>query len=276
MKSKASFLAACGLSNEDKLLVARIDDMIRAVEKSFSPKFSGFLAVGEAALAERFLEYMGLRSGNEYLFWGGFEGAERVILGLFPGIFPDTFPENFSEESERRQQFPLRIVKFGGRMTGTLSHRDYLGAVMSLGIERSLTGDIICREECAYAVLSPAAAELAVNGITKIGRVGVKCAYSPSEDKIERNDSFKEINCTVPSMRLDCIISEAVGVSRSKAAGLIRSGAVSVNHRAAESVSENVNEGDVLSVRGCGRFILAETDGRTKKDRLKIVIKKYL
>lgn len=268
MKSKASFSAACGLGNEDKLLVARIDDMIRAAERSFYPKFSGFLAAGEAALAERFLEYMGLHSGNEYLLWGGFEGAERSVLGIFP--------EDFSEEAERRRQFPLRIVKFSGRMAATLSHRDYLGAVMSLGIDRSLTGDIICREDCAYAVLSPAAAELAVNGITKIGRVGVKCGYSPSEDKIEKNDSFKEISCTVPSMRLDCIISEAVGVSRSKAAGLIHSGAVSVNHRAAESVSENVNEGDVLSVRGCGRFILAETDGRTKKDRLKIVIKKYL
>ncbi|MDE7293945.1 MAG: RNA-binding protein [Oscillospiraceae bacterium] len=268
MKSKASFLAACGSGDEDKLLIARIDDMIRAVERSFAPKFSGFLAVGEAAPAERFLEYMGLRAGEDYLFWGGFEGAERVILGIFP--------EDFSSKSERRQQFPLRIVKFGGRMAGTLSHRDYLGAVMSLGIERSLTGDIICREDCAYAVLSPAAAELAVNSIEKIGRAGVKCAYSSAEDKIERNDSFKEISCTVPSMRLDCIISEAAGVSRSKAAGLIRSGAVSVNHRVTESVSENVNEGDILSVRGCGRFILAESGGRTKKDRLKIVIKKYL
>ncbi len=272
MKSKASFLAACGSEGEDKLLIAHIDDMIRAVERSFAPKFSGFLAAGEAALAGRFLEYMGLRAGEDYLFWGGFEGAERVILGIFPGIFP----EDFADESERRQQFPLRIVKFGGRMAGMLSHRDYLGAVMSLGIERSLTGDIICGEECAYAVLSPAAAELAVSGITKIGRVGVKCAYSSPSDKIERNDSFKEISCTVPSMRLDCIVSEAAGVSRSKAAGLIRSGAVSVNHRATESVSENVNEGDVLSVRGCGRFILAETGGRTKKDRLKVVIKKYL
>lgn len=265
MRDKNSFAASEGLNGEERLFIAHIDDMIRAVNKSFSPKFSGFLSSGEALLARRFLDYMGVR---EYLLWGGFEGAERTVLGIFP--------EDFSEDAERREQFPLHTVKFSGRMAGGLGHRDYLGAIMSLGIERSLTGDIVCCEDCAYAVLSPAAAELAVGGIEKIGRAGVKCAYAPSEDKIQRNDSFKEICGTVPSLRLDCIVSEAAGISRSKAAGLIRSGAVSVNHRVTESVSENADEGDILSIRGCGRFILGEVGGRTKKDRLKIVIKKYI
>lgn len=264
MRDKASFSAAEHLTNDEKLLTAHIEDMIRAADKSFSPGFTGFLSGGEAALAGRFLEYMG---ESRFIFWGGFEGAERVILGIFP--------DDYSDMSERLASFPLRIVKFTGRMTGELSHRDYLGAIMSLGIERSLTGDIVCGEGCAYAVLSPAAAELALS-VSKIGRAGVKCTLASPEDRVARNDSFREISGTVPSLRLDCIVSEAAGISRSKAAALISSGAVSVDHKVTQSVSGNVEQGAVLSIRGVGRFILSEVCGRTKKDRIHIIIKKYL
>lgn len=127
MRDKASFSAGECLTTEERLFTAHLEDMIRARDRSFSPRFTGFLSGRNAALAKRFMEYMG---EGEYLFWGGFEGAERVILGMFP--------EDYSYTEQRREQFPLRIVKFTGRTVGELSHRDFLGAVMSLGVERSL------------------------------------------------------------------------------------------------------------------------------------------
>lgn len=234
--------------------------MLRISGRTFSPRFSAFLMEAESALAEKYLHFCGY---EDYMLYGGFEGAERVMLGVFPEYDPP------SEDA-----FPIRKILFYGRAAGNITHRDCLGCLMGLGITRDSVGDIICTDEGVYAVLTPAAAELAMT-IEKIGRSGVKCRAA-DDDAIARNDSFAEISGTVASMRLDCIVSTALNISREKAARLIRSGAVSVNHGITESVSELLNQGDVLSVKSSGRFILADEGGRTRKDRLHVTIKKYL
>ena len=260
-RDKNSFIAAKRLDGEDRLLISHIGDMLSICEKSCTPRFSGFLSEGESALAEEFLSYMGIEG---YELFGGYEGAMRCILCLYPEYMQ---PEHVD--------FPFRIIRFDSRGAGSLTHRDYLGSLMSLGINRSQTGDILCGEDGAFAVLSPAAADMAVFGIQKIGRVGVKTRFADGEG-LSREDKFSEITATVASLRLDCIIPAALKISREKAAALIRSGSVSVNHGITESVSENVSEGSVLSVRGSGRFILSEIGGSTKKNRIYITIKKYL
>lgn len=260
-RDKNSFIAANRLDGDGKLLVSRIGDMLAVCERSFTPGFSGFLSEGEQALAEEFLSYMGAK---EYELFGGYEGAMRRILCIYPEYMQ---PEH--------GDFPLRTVRFDSRGAASLTHRDYLGSLMALGINRNQTGDILCDESGAYAVLSPAAAQMAVFDISKIGRVGVKTRFAEGE-ALSREDKFSEMTATVASLRLDCVISAALRVSREKAAALIRSGSVSVNHGITESVSENVSEGSVLSVRGSGRFILSEIGGSTKKDRIHITIKKYL
>ncbi|MBQ5333276.1 MAG: RNA-binding protein [Oscillospiraceae bacterium] len=258
---KNAFISRNRLDDEGKLLISRIGDMLDICEKSFSPKFSAFLSEGEALYAERFLAFMG---HSHYRLYGGYEGAARCILCVYPEYCePDI------------EDFPLKIVRFDGRDAGSLTHRDYLGSLMALGINRNQTGDIICDEGGAYAVLCPAAADMAVSGISKIGRVGVKpCFYEGGS--ISREDRFSEISASVASLRLDCVVAAAARVSRERAAALIHSGLVSVNHGVTESVSENVAEGSVLSVRGAGRFIVSQVGGHTKKDRIHITIKKYI
>lgn len=258
---KNSFISGEGLGGEDKLLVSHVADMVSICERTCSSRFSAFLTEGEAALAERFLRYEGF---SHFMMWGGFEGAQRVMLGVF-----GEYEEPMAEE------FPLAAVKFRFRECDSLSHRDFLGSFMSLGITRNQIGDIICSEGRAYALLTRAAAEQAVF-IEKIGRVGVKCAYADSDEKIVRNDKFSEISGTVASLRLDCVVGTATRLSREKSCALIRSGSVSVNHGVTESVSDTLKEGDVLSVRGFGRYILSSVGDRTKKDRIHIVIKKYI
>lgn len=256
-----AFLASVQTDDEGKILLAHIDDMLRICEKACSARFSAFLSEAESALCERYLKFCG---ASNYMLYGGYEGAQRTVLGVFPHF-----------EEPMKAGFPIKAVKFYGRGTEGLTHRDFLGSLMALGITRSSVGDIVCREDKAYAMLLPAAAEMAA-GITKIGRAGVKSEYAAEDESIVREDSFAEICGTVASMRLDSIVSTAVRQSREKAARLIRSGAVSVNHGAAESVSETVKEGDVISVRGYGRYILACEGMRTAKDRIHIKIKKYL
>ena len=261
-RDKNSFIAAEGLDGERRLFVSRIDDMVKLSEKTYSAKFSGFLTESEYALAEKYLKYI---MAENFLFFGGYEGAQRVMLGVFG---------QYDEPDEKA--FPISVVMFSGRMAGTLTHREYLGSIMSLGIERDLTGDIVTGESCAYAMLCTQAAELAVMSIDKIGRNGIKCSYAPEGTIIERYDTFSEISATIASVRLDAVISAALRISREKSAQLIRAGAVSVNHGVTESVSETLSEGDVLSVRGHGRYILSSVGDRTKKDRIRITVKKYL
>ena len=164
---KNSFISGEGLGGEDKLLVSHVADMVSICERTCSSRFSAFLTEGEAALAERFLRYEGF---SHFMMWGGFEGAQRVMLGVF-----GEYEEPMAEE------FPLAAVKFRFRECDSLSHRDFLGSLMSLGITRNQIGDIICSEGRAYALLTRAAAEQAVF-IEKIGRVGVKCAYADSDE----------------------------------------------------------------------------------------------
>lgn len=262
IRDKNAFCSALGLNDEDRLLISHIADMVKLSERSCTARFSSFLSEGEAELALRFMEYCG---GVNYLLYGGYEGASRVVLGVFPDYEEPCF-----------EAFPVKMIHFSSRYAASLSHRDYLGGIMSLGVERDQTGDIICSDEGAYAALLPAAADMAVSVIEKIGRVGVKCRFADENDHIERNDRFSEISGTVSSLRLDSVLSTAAKLSREKAAVLIRSGSVSLNHKPAGSVSEILKEGDVFSVRGYGRFILSQEGQRTKKDRIHIIIKKYL
>ena len=258
---KNAFISQNRLDDEGKLLISRIGDMLSICEKSFSTRFSAFLSERESVYAEKFLSYMG---HDGFRLYGGYEGAQRCILCVYPEYCePET------------GDFPLKIVRFDGRDAGSLTHRDYLGSLMALGISRNQTGDIICDEGGAYAVLCPVAADMAVSSISKIGRVGVKSRFCEG-GSIVREDRFSEISATVASLRLDCVVAAAARVSREKAAALIRSGSVSVNHGGTESVSENVAEGSVLSVSGAGRFIVSGIGGSTKKDRIHITIKKYI
>ncbi len=262
IRNRNAFFAAVRLSDEERLLISHIDDMIRICEKRRCARFTGFLSEREAALSEDYLGYTGFEN---YMLYGGYEDAQRVVLGVFgQSVEPD------------KESFPVRTVRFACRSADSLTHRDYLGSLMSLGIERSLVGDIVCGGENAYAMLSPAAAELAVMSITKIGRTGVKCTLSDGSESIVRCDSFAVITGTVSSLRLDCVLSTALRLSRDKTAQLIRSGAVSVNHSVTEGTASAVKDGDILSVKGYGRFILDKTGDRTKKDRIHVTIKKYV
>lgn len=138
-RDKNSFIAANRLDGDAALLISHIADMMKICEKSFSPRFSGFLSESESVAAEKFLAYMGT---GEYRFFGGYEGAQRLMLCVYPEYCQP-------EEGD----FPLRVIRFDSRGASSLTHRDYLGSLMSLGIERSRTGDIVCDENGAYAVL---------------------------------------------------------------------------------------------------------------------------
>lgn len=247
------------LPEDDRLLVSHLLDMIEICEKSYQPRFSYFLNEHEAMLAQ---SVMTEQKCEGYKLYGGYEEASRKILGIFPPYWEDT------------DSFPISALTFKYREADKLSHRDFLGAFMSRQIKRNMLGDIIIESGTAIAFVHDSVKDTLVYEISKIGSVGVKI----TEDKnpvIQIEKSFIEKNGTVSSLRLDSIVSMATGISRERSAMLIKGGNVSVMYSVETSASYQLSEGDIFSVRGYGKFILHSVNGKTKKDRIHITVKKY-
>ncbi|MEG6572593.1 YlmH/Sll1252 family protein [[Clostridium] cellulosi] len=250
-------------TQEDRLLEARVNDAFESASR-YRTKFIGFLDPYEAAQAQLFASELKKRyDGVTCDTFGGYEGAERVFLGVFPP---------YSEII--KSEFPIAAVKIKWRFA-KLTHRDFLGAILALGIVRSKIGDIIVGDcECTVFV-DKSVASFILQNLTKVGSAGVECSICEG-DITRRSDNFKFISGTVASKRLDCVVSALTGRPRSVSAGLIAEGKVFVNYVVRDENSYEINEGAAVSIRGHGRFIIDKLGPQTKKGRLTFAARKFL
>lgn len=249
------------LPDEDRLFASHIADMIEICERKYIPRFTAFLDENQIGLSRSVLGNVGFEN---FRFYGGFEGASRCVLGVFP-------PYSECQISD----FPITALEIRYREEKKLSHRDFLGSFMSCGINRNIIGDIIVNDGYTVAFLYDTVADPLISEVKKIGSEGVKISVVSSPE-IKINNSFKDISGTVSSLRLDCVMSLALRLSREKAAQLIRSGNVSLNGKSISSVSSEMKCGDTFSARGYGKFVFSSINGLTKKDRIHISVKKYI
>lgn len=249
----------CEIDGDERIFLAHVEDMISMCERDYSPKYSDFLDERRAMLARSLLEGRGY---SGYRFFGGYEGAIRTQLCVYP---------EYCEPDDA--DYPIRAVRFSYRSQDKPTHSQFLGTIMSLQIKRGLVGDIIVSEGSTDVLVCCEAAD-DVMSLSKIGRVGVKTEIVSSES-ITRQDSFDELTRSVSSLRLDCVVSAATDLSRDKTSALIRAEGIDVNYSAEFSPSHILSEGDVFSVRGKGKFILSEVGGRSRRDRIFITLKKY-
>ncbi len=250
-----------GSTSEDKWLSARVADAITLCDRQSCPHFVGFLDEGQRAQVMPLLQR---EKAVSFRFFGGFDGAERTVLGVFP---PFIEPED--------ALFPLRVLKFSYRAQAALSHRDFLGTMLSCGIRREAVGDIVCGAGETIAVVSEEVAPFLQQQIEKVGGEGVTVTTADGETlTVERR--FQSISATVASPRLDNVVKALMGCSREKAAAAIVGGLVSVNHVPCDAVAKTVVEGDILSLRGVGRFRIEALSAHTKKGRLFLSAQKYL
>ncbi len=249
--------------SEDKLLEAKLGDMADRCERYGCPVYSSFLDEHECVVAEKWCG--GLSSDFGWILNGGFADARRKMLAVYP-IYCSLPDED---------DFPMKCLTFTYRKEDKLTHRDFLGSFMGQRLKREVIGDIIVSEGETQTFVTEVAAKAILDSVTKIGRVGVKIT-DDVDFRLDAEQKYKEISGTVASLRLDCIVSLAANLSREKAAALIRSDRVEINHFTAASVSQELKEGDILSVRGSGRYILYGIDGLTKKGRIHINLRKYI
>ena len=245
---------------ETVLLKARIADTADLCERTSSLKFLGFLTMEEALLADKLL----CNRNVKYSFFGGFDSAERVMLGCFP---------DWAECEEN--YFPITAVTFTYRKADKLSHRDFLGSLMGLGIKRESVGDILVEEGRAVAFLSDDILKFVLTQTEKIGRTGVT-VNKGFDLPLPQKGELAEFSVTVASPRVDCVVAALAGVSRKNALEKIMAGEVAINSVLCDKPTLQINAGDAVTVRRKGKFLIDSFGNKTKKDRVVINYKKYV
>lgn len=242
---------------DSELLPARVKDLICLCEKTSSPKFLGFLTSDEAAIA---VKQFGQK--RNYQLSGGYEGAERTVLAVLP---------DWCEEAA----FPISAVTFTYRRCDTLTHRDFLGALMSLGIARETVGDILVEEGRAVVFVLSDISGFVSSQLEKIGRVGVSITNGFSEP-LPSLGKKQEFSTTVASTRIDCIVAALGGFSRKEACEKIADGFVSINSICCEKTTQTVNSGNTVTIRQKGKFEIVACTEHSKKGRVILRYNRYI
>ena len=208
-------------------------------------------------------------AGVRCQMYGGYEAAERRMLVCIPAEIPMSDDDAFDGLLA-----VLRVTK--PTISRELTHRDYLGSVLGLGIERSVTGDILVRPDGADIIIVPEIADFLLRDFRQAGRTYIKTQLVPIDELIIPEMRTQTIRDTIPSARLDSIVSSAFRLSRSKAAEAIRSGIVSLDHVECLKPDAKVEEGQTLVLRGRGKAVVDEIGGESKKGRIWVSIRKFI
>lgn len=259
--------------DEDNLLLANIEDKI---EQSFNKNImtnSRFLDLRQRALAEN-----GCRKHKDlsFFFYGGYSEAERTV-----GIFlPDYIKaENLSDLNiyfnENPEENPLVLLRIIKDSFSNLSHRDYLGSMMGLGIKRETIGDILVRDDGCDIVLLRSIVKFLEENLQKAGRGSLSTAITGIDKIIVPQQRTQDFLCVVSSLRLDSAVSAAYNISRTLAAEAINKGVVSVNGLQMQKTDSKIAPCDKIVLRGKGKVVVKELVGETKKGRLKILFQKF-
>ncbi|KNF08723.1 putative RNA-binding protein YlmH [Gottschalkia purinilytica] len=241
------------------LPMRKIVDKVERVLKYHEVECTDFLDPYQVRLSHSILNRFDVNFYEE----GGINSAERKSLVIFPEYMTkDTI------------EIPIKALKISGNFKFTdLTHRDYLGAILGLGIKREKVGDILIHEDFSQVIVHEDLVDYILYNLKYIGKEPVKIDEIKLDSVIEINQEYKEINITIASPRLDAFISEVCNLSRSKSLLAITQGKVKVNWQPITNSSYKVGEGDTISIRGFGRIKIAKDLGITKKGRDKMTIR---
>jgi RNA-binding protein YlmH len=242
---------------EERALVERVVEWADLVSERQQPRLTSFLDPREQFIVQ---SIVGRNVDVHVSFYGGYEQAERKRAIIVPDFF-EVSPEDF--------QVTLLSVE-GNYKALPFEHRDLLGSVLGLGLKREKIGDLLLSEEKQQIIVAKEIAEYISLHLQQVSRYDVRCESIDWDDIHIEAEDWVYRDTTVSSLRLDVILSEILPFSRSKAVPLIKTGKVKVNWKVVEHAASTLEEGDILSVKGYGRFLLAKLDGQTKKQKYRV------
>ncbi|WP_022764889.1 YlmH/Sll1252 family protein [Butyrivibrio sp. XPD2006] len=263
-----------------EFLAGRIRDLANRAYQNGFVTHTDFLSLSELSHFYRMLSSEGVPSnvheycGAAFCIYGGFDDAERAMVCFLPDYMDE---ETFlaSEKAEQTVLACVHITPLNNKFSDDLNHRDYLGALMNLGIERDQIGDILTGDKEAYIFATIEIAEMICKELVRIRHTSVKCEKVSSADCNIR-PTYEEVSGSVASERTDAIIAFVYHLSRSEAQKLIESEMVFIDGRTAYSGGYDLKVGSRVSVRGHGKFIYDGPSGTTRKGRLFVSARKFV
>ncbi len=254
---------------ENKLLLAKLQDKIKHCKSRNKIVNTEFLNLHQKQLIQNKLNELKIKN---YIFHGGFEEAENKALILYP--------EKLNEEivlNSINDIINVIRIKLPNELVGSYEHRDYLSAVMRLGLGRERIGDIIVYKNEAYIIVLKENAEYIKDSLKEFTRFKKSQIEIIDVNEIKsKTPELMPIEVYVSSNRLDSIVSEIARTSRSKAEELIKNERVSINCKFEYKCSKQVNVGDIIIVRGSGKYILHDIKHNPRTKRLTITLNKYV
>lgn len=277
-----------GNTSQDRLFDGRVRECVTCSE--YEVKHIGFLTPLEQRRAFDIAVAEG--ASERCFFWGGAFDAERRMLfmlpewmlshegalgGAFDSVREELFHEMLCGDYEEELSSAIEALEIAGDGYETFEHRDCLGALIGLGIERDAIGDIaFVAKSRGIVFLKPAAAALAVETLKKAGRGAVKIDRAEPGRDFRIPTEFELVNETVMSERLDGVVKAVYKMSREDAADIVAKGDVTLNYLTETKTDRMLVPGDVISVRGHGKFIYDGNGGVNRRGRVKIRVRKYV
>lgn len=253
------------MNKEEQLVRRRLMDLANTSYYKGICVFSDFLNLNEQSL---FLSIKSELPAIQYFFFGGYPDAERKMI---------CFCGDDRIAKQNGSAFPISCIRIkpkNKKFSDSLTHRDFLGAVLNLGIDRSKVGDILIEKNEGYLFCISSIGAFITDQLIKVKHTMIDASVMDQKD-FHYEPKLKELVGTVSSIRLDSILSVAFKSSRSSLSGLIEGGKVYVNSREVLSNSYALKENDVISVRGYGKFIYVGTSYQTKKGRYSVKVLLY-
>lgn len=244
------------------VMLRHLQDLCRKSERAGTWQYSAFLSLAEQDDWIRSRE----AAGFSFFLTGGYENAERKILAAG------------SEEEMGPAEPPVTVVAVhpkSVKYAEELTHRDYLGAILGLGIERSVIGDILVRDRQAWFFCLSSVAEILTSSLDQVRRTSVTAEIT-SADVPELQPRYDPMRVNVASERLDAVVAAFAGVSRGQADKLFATEKVFVNGRVVADRSFRLKEGDMLSVRSTGKAVYDGIEYETRKKRLLVQLRKLI
>ena len=250
------------MEKEEQLFKKRIQELAQNVYSRDIPLHTDFLTLAEQTV---FQNMSATLPPVKFVLSGGFPMSERKVL---------CFLASYEEELYALPFVCLKIAPANRRFAEELTHRDYLGAIMNLGIERSMIGDIVLQEGNAWVFVMEKMSRYLAENLTMIRHTSVITEITSDFSDLPEPET-EEVSGTVSSVRLDSVVALCARLSRTKAAVYIEGEKVSVNGAVCTNVSLNLRGGEILSIRGIGKFRFGEPGNLTKKRRTSVVVYRY-
>lgn len=255
------------------LLEKRFVDLSRAAYQRDIAVYSDFLNLNEQNILHTLPKD---KLFTRFVSFGGYGMAERQMAAFIPDALYLRYGK--SELAPEEVCYPfcaLKLSPLNKKFAEDLTHRDYLGAVLNLGIDRCKTGDILVDGKIALIFVHRDLSDMVCSELTRVRHTSIRIEKIPVSE-INYSPEYEEIKGTVASVRLDSLLALAFSSSRTRLTGLIEGGKVYVNGRLITSNGYQPCEGDVVSVRGMGKFRFESIGGQTRKNRTMVVVFRYV